>query len=89
MRWSLQSSYGNEIIFGIELDPIGRKVAYHFHRTHPGDVRQRGVGETVRVPAEQVLPFAPVWLGPTSRVRVASTVSPSFFLRAPSAARPW
>ena len=46
---------GNEIIFGIELDRIGRRVAYHFHRTHPGDVRQRGVGETVRVPAEQVL----------------------------------
>ena len=32
---------GNEIIFGIELDRIGRRVAYHFHRTHPGDVRQR------------------------------------------------
>jgi lambda family phage portal protein len=46
---------GHEIIFGIELDRIGRRVAYHFHRTHPGDVRQRGVGELVRVPAEQVL----------------------------------
>jgi lambda family phage portal protein len=46
---------GNEIIFGIELDRIGRRVAYHFQRTHPGDVRQRGVGETVRVSAEQVL----------------------------------
>jgi lambda family phage portal protein len=45
---------GNEIIFGIELDRIGRRVAYHFHRTHPGDVRQGGVGELVRVPAEQV-----------------------------------
>jgi lambda family phage portal protein len=45
---------GNEIIFGIELDRIGRRVAYHFHRTHPGDVRQQGVGELVRVPAEQV-----------------------------------
>jgi lambda family phage portal protein len=46
---------GNEIVFGIELDRIGRRVAYHFHRTHPGDVRQRGVGDLVRVPAEQVL----------------------------------
>jgi lambda family phage portal protein len=46
---------GNEIIFGIEIDGIGRRVAYHFDRTHPGDVRQRGVSETVRVPAEQVL----------------------------------
>ena len=45
---------GNEIVFGIELDRIGRRVAYHFHRTHPGDVRQRGAGELVRVPAEQV-----------------------------------
>ena len=45
---------GNEIIFGIELDRIGRRVAYHFHRTHPGDVRQRGAGELVRVPADQV-----------------------------------
>jgi hypothetical protein len=27
--------------------------------------------------------LAPVLLGPTSRVRVASTVSPSFFLSAP------
>lgn len=39
---------GNEIIFGIELDRIGRRVAYHFHRTHPGDVRQRGTGELVQ-----------------------------------------
>src|SRR5918996_5447986 len=30
-----------------------------------------------------LLPLAPVLLGPTSRVRVASTLSPSFFLRAP------
>jgi hypothetical protein len=30
-----------------------------------------------------LLPLAPVLLGPTSRVRVASTVSPSFFLSAP------
>jgi lambda family phage portal protein len=45
---------GHEIIFGIELDRIGRRVAYHFHRAHPGDVRQGGHGELVRVPAEQV-----------------------------------
>jgi hypothetical protein len=30
-----------------------------------------------------LLPLAPVLLGPTSRVRVASMVSPSFFLSAP------
>jgi lambda family phage portal protein len=45
---------GNEIIFGIKHDRIGRRVAYHFHRTHTGDVRQSGAGELVRVPAEQV-----------------------------------
>src|ERR687892_1110436 len=33
-----------------------------------------------------LLPLAPVLLGPTSRVRVASTVSPSFFLSAPEIA---
>src|ERR687897_2886246 len=33
-----------------------------------------------------VLPLAPVLLGPTSRVRVASMVSPSFFLSAPEMA---
>jgi capsid protein len=46
---------GNDIIFGIELDRIGRRVAYRFHRTHPGDVRQRGTSELVRMPAEQIL----------------------------------
>ena len=45
---------GHEVILGIEFDRLGRRVAYHFHRTHPGDVRQSGVGETVRVPAAQV-----------------------------------
>ena len=33
-----------------------------------------------------LLPLAPVLLGPTSRVRVASTVRPSFFLSAPEMA---
>jgi len=44
----------HEIIFGIELDRIGQRVAYHFYRAHPGDFRQRGTGELVRVPAEQI-----------------------------------
>jgi lambda family phage portal protein len=46
---------GNEIVFGIELDRIGRRVAYYFHRSHPGDVRQQRGTDLVRVPAEQVL----------------------------------
>jgi lambda family phage portal protein len=40
---------GHEIVFGIELDRIGRRVAYHFHRTHPGDVRQQRGTDLVRV----------------------------------------
>jgi lambda family phage portal protein len=41
---------------GIEFDRIGRRVAYHFLRRHPGDVTDPGVsGETVRVPAAEVI----------------------------------
>lgn len=41
---------------GIEFDRIGRRVAYHFLRRHPGDVTDPGlVGETVRVPASEIV----------------------------------
>ncbi|GIX11591.1 phage portal protein [Elioraea sp.] len=41
---------------GIEFDRIGRRVAYHFLRRHPGDVTDPGLaGETVRVPAAEVI----------------------------------
>ena len=41
---------------GIEFDRIGRRVAYHFLRRHPGDVTDPGVsGETVRVPASEII----------------------------------
>ena len=54
---------GNPIRHGIEFDRIGRRVAYHFYRTHPGDQRgldllrqgQPDVGLTTRVPASEVL----------------------------------
>jgi lambda family phage portal protein len=47
---------GNMLRQGIEFNKIGRRVAYHFLRRHPGDVTERGLtGETVRVPAESVL----------------------------------
>ncbi|MDK9720399.1 MAG: phage portal protein [Rhodospirillales bacterium] len=47
---------GNLIRQGIEFDRIGRRVAYHFLRRHPGDVTDPGVsGETVRVPASEVV----------------------------------
>jgi lambda family phage portal protein len=47
---------GNRIRCGIEFDPIGRRVAYHFRRRHPGDSTDRGAAtpETVRVPASDV-----------------------------------
>jgi lambda family phage portal protein len=48
---------GNRIRCGIEFDAIGRRVAYHFRRRHPGDSTDQGMAtsETVRVPAEDVL----------------------------------
>ncbi len=51
------SPSGNAIRCGIEFDAIGRRVAYHFRRSHPGDSTDQRVAipETVRVPAEEVL----------------------------------
>ncbi len=47
---------GNLIRQGIEFDRIGRRAAYHFLRRHPGDSTDPGLsGETVRVPASEVL----------------------------------
>jgi lambda family phage portal protein len=49
-------SGGNVIRQGIEFDRIGRRVAYHFLRRHPGDITDPGtLGETVRVPASEVV----------------------------------
>lgn len=40
---------------GIEFDAIGRRVAYHFYREHPGErFRVSGI-ETTRVPASEVI----------------------------------
>lgn len=51
-----QLENGHRIRQGIEFDRIGRRVAYHFLRRHPGDITDPGLtGETVRVPAESVL----------------------------------
>ena len=48
---------GNRIRCGIEFDLIGRRVAYHFRRHHPGDSTEAGHGttSTTRVPAVDVL----------------------------------
>ncbi len=48
--------HGNEVRCGIEFDKIGKRVAYHFYRKHPGDATEQGNhGEMVRVPASEVL----------------------------------
>jgi lambda family phage portal protein len=47
---------GNAIRQGIEFDRIGRRVAYHFLRRHPGDSTDPELaGEIVRVPASEVI----------------------------------
>ena len=46
----------NVIRQGIELNRVGRRVAFHFLRRHPGDSTDPGLaGETIRVPASEVL----------------------------------
>lgn len=48
----------NTIRYGIEFDLLGRRVAYHFYRTHPGEQSLTGFGadlRTTRVPAEEVV----------------------------------
>lgn len=47
---------GNVVRQGIEFDRIGRRVAYHFYKRHPGDHTEPQItGEQVRVPAASVL----------------------------------
>jgi len=49
---------GARIECGIEFSPIGKRVAYHFWRRHPGELsvfNSINSLDTVRVPAEEVL----------------------------------
>ncbi len=46
---------GNIVRHGIEFNAIGRRVAYHLLRHHPGDVHGRRSTQTTRVLADQVL----------------------------------
>jgi capsid protein len=51
---------GKVIRQGIEFDAIGRRVAYHFLRRHPGDITDPGLaGEVVRVPCMSSTPSMP------------------------------
>lgn len=48
---------GNVVRMGIEFDRVGRRVAYHLSREHPGDLSAMsgaGGGGTVRVPAREI-----------------------------------
>lgn len=46
----------NRIRSGIEFDARGKRVAYHIHRAHPGDINVFGASaETIRVPSANVL----------------------------------
>jgi lambda family phage portal protein len=56
---------GSRVRQGIEFDAIGRRVAYHFWRVHPGDSTETPrFGEISRVPATEVLHiFDPVEAG--------------------------
>lgn len=57
LHMNTAASNGNKIRSGIEFDAIGRRAAYHFYRSHPGEAGIDG-GEgltTTRVPASEVL----------------------------------
>jgi lambda family phage portal protein len=49
------SANGNRIRAGIEFDRIGRRVAYWFHPSRPGDLNDWEPGELRAVPAESVI----------------------------------
>lgn len=49
-----KASNGNDIISGIELDALGRRVAYWMYKKHPHD-GQMSYSELTRVPAEQIM----------------------------------
>ena len=54
------SNVGNVIRSGIEFDRLGRRVAYHLHRSHPNDgllapMSSQGGMDTVRVDAREVI----------------------------------
>lgn len=44
---------GNEVFNGVEVDPNGRRVAYHLYGQHPDEIR--GAQDIVRIPAGQML----------------------------------
>lgn len=58
LPWALNrmEANGNVIRNGIEFDRIGRRVAYHLYREHPGELPMFGAArEITRVPADQII----------------------------------
>lgn len=52
------ASSGNFVHNSIEFDSLGRRVAYHLYRRHPGDTSGnslRWLAETTRVPASEII----------------------------------
>lgn len=49
--------FGRRVEMGIEFDAVGKRVAYHFWRQHPGADQRFGIYASLktRVPAEEVL----------------------------------
>ncbi|GHS93245.1 phage portal protein [Alphaproteobacteria bacterium] len=45
---------GNRLVGGIELNPQGRRIAYHLHKTYPGDSSVEA-DDVVRIPASEIL----------------------------------
>ncbi len=54
--YNMPLANGNKVRAGIEFDPIGRRVAYYFHPTRPGDPEDFDASVLRRVPAEFVIP---------------------------------
>jgi lambda family phage portal protein len=73
-----RSTDGNEIRHGIEFDRIGKRLAYHFLKSRPGDgayMYGQETGDRVRVPASEVLHiYRPLESG---QIRGQSQLTPS------------
>ena len=67
---------GAEIVNGVEFSPIGKRVAYHLWRRHPGDSRGSGLANAlIPVPADQIIHvFKPLRPGQVRGVPALATV---------------
>lgn len=66
---------GNRLRSGIEFDKVGRRVNYHFYKSHPGDSTERSnIGKTI-VPADEICHvYKPLDAG---QVRGLSEIAPA------------